>query len=623
VLTWKIRSPVRWLAAAVLVCGLVLAAVVRHPAHASAPTPLLANLVADPPDNVSLGVSSETPTGEPTTPALLLRFNGYVHNVGPGALDFRGSREAPKTGNLAFPAMNAFQRLYFPGGSTYVEEPSPAEMIYVNADGHHHWHLQRVAFYSLWNSEKTAEVAPAQKVGFCLEDSEHVEPSVGPSSPVYADNVPPYRDFCQEYKPEATSLFEGISPGWRDRYTSNLAFQWVDVSNVLPGSYWLREDVNTTGVIKEAGAANTPAYATSPTIVPGFDALAQSAATQAGEAKTLTLAAKAWGESSSTKPKYTILSPPPHGTLSAVSGGQVTYTPAPGYSGLDSFTFAAAAPSSAFPLSPAVATVSIDVAVPSQPSVAISGAPSSMIASTSVQLFATVANDSGGVTWSASAGSITPGGLYTAPGTAGGVAIVKAQSEHGASDEDTIAILPVPIPKPAPEAPPPEEEAPLKAPIGGVSKGGASSGASGTGNSSGPASSSGAGDTSPAPSGSGATKGVSNSAAPLPSGLTNPRAVLIGRRLIMTTEAMRAGRIRLSAYLNGHRLGTCVAPTPGKRTFTCGLTLAQRISLHAPIAVWATLRVGSQLLQRVRPPGALATMKMSIPAMRMKANLVL
>jgi hypothetical protein len=570
VLAGKIRGSVGvLLALAVLLLALVLAAAVRHPAHASAPTPLLPNLVADPPDNVSLGVSSETPTGEPMPSALLLRFNGYVHNVGPGALDFRGSREAPKTGNLAFPAMNAIQRLYNGDGETgetYEAEPSPAEMIYVNADGHHHWHLQRVAFYSLWNSEKTAEVAPAQKVGFCLEDSEHVEPSVGPSSPVYADNVPPYRDFCQEYKPEATSLFEGISPGWRDRYKSDLAFQWVDVSNVLPGSYWLREDVNTTGVIKEVGAVNTPAYAIKPTVIPGFDALPQSAGIPVGvSAETLTLTSQAWGDSST--PKYTIVSQPAHGTLSAVSANQVTYTPAPGYGGSDSFTFAAADPNSAFPLSPAVATVSIDVAVPPQPSVEISGAPSSMIAGTSVQLSATVTNDSGGVAWSASAGTITAGGLYTAPATrpAAGVAIVKAQSESGVNDQDTIAILPVPTPAPAPEA------------------------------------------------GSGASASI----------LSTPRAVLIGRKLIMTTKVMRAGRIRLSAYLRGHRLGTCVARTPSDRTFTCRLTLPPRVSLHARISIWATLRIGHRLLQRVRPAAAIAPMKMSIPAMRMKSNLVL
>jgi hypothetical protein len=379
-----------------LAAGLLFLVGSRSQAHASSPAPLLPNLVADPPDNASFETSTNEGglSGTKITPELLLRFNGYVHNAGPGALDFRGEREAPKVSKatteeverhrekeedlpqdteeeLAKPPMKAFQRLYTTNSGNpeesekYLKRPhetasSAAEMFYVNADGHHHWHLQRVAKYSLWNATKMAEVAPAQKVGFCLEDSEHVEPSVGPATPVYADNVPPFRDFCQQYRPNATSVYEGISPGWRDRYTSNLGFQWVDVSNVLPGEYWLREDVNPTGVIKETGGANTPAYATTPTIVPGFDAQAQAASTHIGESTTLTLTSKAWNDSAT--PKYTIVSQPQHGTLGAVSKNQVTYTPAPGYSGPDSFTFAASDPSSEFPRSPAVATVGIEVA---------------------------------------------------------------------------------------------------------------------------------------------------------------------------------------------------------------------------------------------------------------------
>src|SRR5437660_12111336 len=69
----------------------LLAAIALHfarGASAAGGTPLLPNLVADPPDNTSLATDSSTGTTR-----LLLRFNGYVHNVGPGALDFRASRE--------------------------------------------------------------------------------------------------------------------------------------------------------------------------------------------------------------------------------------------------------------------------------------------------------------------------------------------------------------------------------------------------------------------------------------------------------------------------------------------------------------------------------------------------
>jgi hypothetical protein len=362
-------------------------------AQASRAATQLPNLVADPPGGVILETSTTegglTSGGEAK---LLLRFNGYVHNKGPGALDFRGRREAPKVSSatveqverarakeedlpqkteeeLAVPPMQVFQRLFTtaPGVEetnierAHLDETSSGEMVYVSADGHHHWHLQRIAQYSLWNATKTAQTAPAQKVGFCLEDSEHVESGIGPSSPVYEDNVAPYRDFCQRYNPDATSLFEGISPGWRDSYTRDLAYQWVDVSDVLPGEYWLREDVNPLGFVKETGGANAPAYATSRTIIPGFDALAQSVTVPVGEATTLTLTSKAWKDTAS--PTYAIVTQPQHGTVKATaSSGQVVYTPAAGYTGPDSFTFSASDPHSAFPRHPAIATVSIEIA---------------------------------------------------------------------------------------------------------------------------------------------------------------------------------------------------------------------------------------------------------------------
>jgi hypothetical protein len=211
----------------------------------------LPNLVADPPDNPTFETSTQEGKAH-----LLLRFNGYIHNKGPGALDFRGKREAPNVSKavteeverarekeeslpqkteeeLAKPPMQALQRLFTTGTGVeetnieraHVDEPSSAELIYSSADGHHHWHLQHVAKYSLWNVAKTAEVAPAQKVGFCMEDSQHVEKNIGPSTPVYADNVTPSRNFCEKYRPNATHLFEGISAGWRDAYYSTLAFQ--------------------------------------------------------------------------------------------------------------------------------------------------------------------------------------------------------------------------------------------------------------------------------------------------------------------------------------------------------------------------------------------------------------
>jgi Lysyl oxidase/Bacterial Ig domain len=533
-------------------------------ARASSPTPQLPDLVADPPDTISLEVSEETPTHLHTAAKLLLRFDGYVHNVGPGPLDFRGSREAPPNpSEPAVPKMNVFQRIYEyeltagpppPIESTpYENRQSNATLEYVSADGHKHWHLQHVAYYSLWNAEKTAEVAPAQKVGFCLEDSQHVEPEKGPATPVYSDNVAPYRHFCQQEKPEATSLFEGISPGWRDLYESSLAFQWVDISNVLPGKYWLREDIDPEHLIQQAPEPKPPAYAQEETIVPGFDAQPQVTSTPSGQPLAVTLSSRRWEgsgelEKPSVTPSYEIVTPPQHGILGAISGNTIAYVPVAGYSGPDSFTFAARDPNSHFPASPAVASVLIDVnsPAPAQPSVAISGAPTSMIAGTSVQLSATVSNDPPGVTWSATAGSITSGGRYTAPHTppAGGLVTIVAQAAGGAHDQRAIQILPVPPSHAKPRA---------------------------------------------------------------PTVLDQPGAMLIGRKLYMSVVAREAGRLRLTALLHGRPIASCAARVRRHQSFTCAARLPRGVSRNAPIGVLATLRVGHRIIQTKRRPAQVPT----------------
>jgi hypothetical protein len=624
--------PIRYAALLASAAFALLLGGVTHVARAAESTALLPDLVADPPDGVEV-----KPYSSEGTTRLLIRFNGYIHNKGPGAVDFRGTRTAVKLSaaneqklkedeeqkksispelekELAASPMQAFQRLFTTKAGeeetnierTHVDEASPAELLYSNADGHNHWHLQRAAKYSLWNSAKTAEVAPAQKVGFCLDDSEHVDKEKGPANPVYSDTVPPFREFCEQYHPNATSLFEGISSGWRDKYSSNLTFQWVDASNVLPGEYWLREDVNPLGVVKETGGANVPVYATKATVIPGFNAVAQTVSTGNEEAKSITLSSKAWSDSAT--PKYTVVSQPQHGTLSAISGGKVTYTPSAGYAGADSFTFSAADPTSSFPTSPAVATVSVEVGEAAKiASVAIEGAPASMTAGTSVELTAQVANDSPTVTWSASAGSITQEGLYTAPSAAppSGSVTVSATTSKGAKDQRTIAIVaPKPI-EPAPEAPAEESESPPSTPVPETPP---SEVVTATVV---PSATSDAGSilSEPPSPVAGGVLGEQQSKARV--AVARPTVVLVGRALVMTARPSAPGAIRLSAFLGAHRLGSCVTLTPAGRSFTCRISLGKDVSARARIRVQATLRDGSATARSVRAAAPVAQMQMN------------
>jgi hypothetical protein len=330
-------------------------------APAAAASDLLPNLVGDPPTGAELGVNMGH---------LLLRFDGYVHNIGPGPLEVRGQRAR------ATDPMTAYQRIYrTDGGSQDVAMPG-AQLIYVSNDGHRHWHLQKVAAYSLWNQARTRRVAPALKVGFCLADHQHVDAGVGPASPVYTDDNG--RAFCQKDQPGALSVFEGISVGWRDLYESSLMFQWVDVSDVQPGVYWLREDVNPNRIVRESDPVNAPAYAAAATTIPGYDAKPLAVGSVASRSATAIIRdADHYG--STGAPQFRVNKPPRHGTLNVRAGSlstrrTITYRPKRGYRGPDRFTYIARDSASSYPHHPAAATVSLYVGPPVVSSAGVSPA---------------------------------------------------------------------------------------------------------------------------------------------------------------------------------------------------------------------------------------------------------
>jgi hypothetical protein len=335
-----------------LVVGMVLVGWAAGVGPAAAATEALPELVADPPDGMEL---------QSTGGQLLLRFNGYVHNAGMGALDIRASRSDTSQ------PMTVQQRIFQPDGNISRQVTLPgAQMIFATADGHDHWHLQNVAAYSLWNQDRTQKEAPAMKVGFCLDDSEHVDLGMGPSTAFYSDANG--RQFCQAGNPGALSVFEGISSGWRDLYDRGLTFQWVDVSNVQPGVYWLREDVDPNGIFVAVASPRPFTYAATSSTIPGYDAkpLAVGPVVSGSEAP-ITLQADSFSPAGPVQ--FRVLTPPAHGTLNVQTGSSftnpaLTYSAAPGYQGPDSFTYVAQDSASSFPLQPAPATVSINVSAP-------------------------------------------------------------------------------------------------------------------------------------------------------------------------------------------------------------------------------------------------------------------
>jgi hypothetical protein len=96
--------------------------------------------------------------------------------------------------------------------------------LYTYSPCHQHHHFDNYARYSLLAGEE--QVAAGHKQAFCLVDW---EPWAWPD----AGEEPFYTCFNQ-----------GLSLGWSDTYSAGLDCQWIDVTDVAPGEYTLRMEVN-------------------------------------------------------------------------------------------------------------------------------------------------------------------------------------------------------------------------------------------------------------------------------------------------------------------------------------------------------------------------------------------
>jgi hypothetical protein len=192
--------------------------------------------------------------------------------------------------------------------------------------------------------------------------------------------------------------------------------------------------------------------------------------------------------------------------------------------------------------------------------VALQGAPGEIVAGTSVQLAALTRGGSG-VSWRASAGRITAGGLYTAPttGPAGGSVVIRATSVGGGHDRRRIRVVPAAVAQAAPSVPLP------------------------------------------------ATASFAGASA---QGVSAPQAMPFAGKLAITARVARAGRASLTAYRGKRRVGECSVRTPGNRSVTCLLDL-RGASPATVTSVWSSLRSRGRLFRSGRTVGAVVPMDLA------------
>lgn len=160
-----------------------------------------------------------------------LGFASSVANLGAAPLLVRASRP-----NRAARAMTAWQIV---GGRRVAR----AGVLRFDTDPTHaHWHLQPFEVYELRREADAGLVASARKAGFCLTDTLPAVTGAGRAK---------HTALCGRDRPDLVKVGEGISPGWSDVYGPEREGQFLDITDVPAGRYFVVNRVNGGAAIRE------------------------------------------------------------------------------------------------------------------------------------------------------------------------------------------------------------------------------------------------------------------------------------------------------------------------------------------------------------------------------------
>ena len=177
-------------------------------------------------------------TDEPLKPGrTLIRFSTAIGNQGRGQMELRGSTVNGDG------TQDVLQRIYQEGG-TFADRLA-GKFTYHQA--HNHIHFNGFAAFRL--RAVTAGdvvgdvVAAGEKVSFCLLDIDRFDPTL-PNSPAGG------------FYTSCGATRQGISVGWADVYDRSLADQWIDVTAVPNGRYWLEVVADPDNALQETNENN-------------------------------------------------------------------------------------------------------------------------------------------------------------------------------------------------------------------------------------------------------------------------------------------------------------------------------------------------------------------------------
>jgi hypothetical protein len=172
----------------------------------------------------------ELPTG-----TRALRFSTGSYNGGPGRLECRG---AEVVGNQ----QRVLQRVWRTDGTWY--DRTAGWFIYHQGHGHIHfedWTIFRLRQMTPGGGVG-AIVGTGTKTSFCIIEISPVDPSRPGHS------TPPGYNSCGQV--------QGLRPGWADVYGSTLTGQYINLTGVPDGNYWLEGVIDPNFQLLEANEFN-------------------------------------------------------------------------------------------------------------------------------------------------------------------------------------------------------------------------------------------------------------------------------------------------------------------------------------------------------------------------------
>ncbi|XP_076012447.1 lysyl oxidase homolog 1 [Genypterus blacodes] len=102
---------------------------------------------------------------------------------------------------------------------------------------HQHYHsMDEFSHYDLLEASTGRKVAEGHKASFCLEDTTC--------------------DFGHLKRYACTSHTQGLSPGCYDTYNADIDCQWIDITDIQPGNYILKLQVNPKFLVQESDFTN-------------------------------------------------------------------------------------------------------------------------------------------------------------------------------------------------------------------------------------------------------------------------------------------------------------------------------------------------------------------------------